>query len=236
MRGRVKRSGIFGATTSAANRPLPLDVYEGKGRFPTNIGLREVKAEIKALIDIMDKRYKASIKAGVEHDTVAKYERGQWKTAGKVRTVREGLQQIRQMWQTLTKVKTAPYQKIHQEMIWRKEYEALIANGRLILDGKPMDFDSFHKFREFFAIYAKANKGTYYYVILSDFSILQDEQVFKKMSIQKLIDRWEKWQKLADEVQKDILRKWESGEFVNGDAIRNRLNRWQNKRNKSTYT
>ena len=225
----VKRSRVFGAATSAENRPLPLDVYEGKGRFPTSISLRDVKAEIKALIDIMDKRYKASIKAGIEHETVAKYERGQWKTAGKIVNVQEGLKQIREMWQTLTRVKTASYQKIHQEMTWRKEYETLTANGRLVRDGRPMEWGDFQKFRKFFAIYAKANKDAYYYVILSDFTILQDEQAFKKAGVQKLIDRWQKWQKLADEVEKDILRKWESGEFVNGDTIRRRLSRGKNK-------
>lgn len=212
----------FAQSTSVADRPLPSAVYEG-GRVPKSVTLRDVKKEIKALTDLMAKRYKSAIKQGVEHSAVEKYERGYWDKPSTIRTVAEGVKQIREMWAVVAKVGTAKYALEAQKEGYLKEYDGLKKRGWF--DENEMEYDDFLKFRKFFGIYQSAHKESMYYKVLEDYmdnfyDESEGQRSFRKEDIRKLIERWEYWEKQAEVVRDKAIARLKAGKFVPADAIR----------------
>ena len=213
----------FAQATTVSARPLPASVYEG-GRVPKEVTLREVKKEIKSLTDLMAKRYKAAIKRGVEHSAVEKYERGYWDKPSTIRTVAEGVKQIREMWGVITKVGTAKHALDAQKEGYLKEYEGLKKRGWF--DENEMKYDDFLKFRKFYGIYQSAHKESMYYKVLEDYiDNFYDEnegqrRSFRKEDIKELIKRWEYWEKQAETVRDKVIARLKAGKFVPADSIR----------------
>lgn len=213
----------FAQATTVVDRPLPASVYEG-GRVPKSITLQSVKKEIKALTDLMSKRYKAAVKMGVEHSTVEKYERGYWDKPSTIRTVAEGVKQIREMWGFITKVGTAKRALDAQKEGYLKEYEGLKKRGWF--DENEMGYDDFLKFRKFYGIYQSAHKESMYYKVLEDYidnfydANEGQRRSFRKEDIKELIKRWEYWEKQAEAVRDKAIARLKAGKFVPADSIR----------------
>ena len=212
----------FAQATAVHNRPLPAAVYEGV-RVPKTVTLQMVKKEIKSLIDLMEKRYKSAIKKGVEHSAVEKYERGYWDKPSSIRTVEEGVKQIRDMWAVITKVGTAKNAKEQQEAGYLAEYEGLKKKGWF--DDDDMQYEDFIKFRKFYGIYQSAHKESMYYQVLDDYiSNLYGEGAkrrrFRRMDIMKLLKRWNYWEKQAEAAGAKARERLRAGKFVPADSIR----------------
>lgn len=214
---------LFAQSTSANDRPLPVSVYEG-GRVPRAVTLQMVKKEIKSLTDLMAKRYKAAIKRGVEHSAVEKYERGYWDKPSTIRTVAEGVKQIREMWGVITKVGTAKHALEAQKEGYAKEYEGLKKRGWF--DENEMQYDDFLKFRKFYGIYQSAHKESMYYKALEDYiDNFYDEnegqrRSFRTEDIKELIKRWKYWEEQAETVRDKAIARLKEGKFVPADSIR----------------
>lgn len=212
----------FAQSTSVSDRPLPSAVYEG-GRVPKSVTLRDVKKEIKALTDLMSKRYKAAVKRGVEHSAVEKYERGYWDKPSSIRTVSEGIKQIREMWAVITKVGTAKRALEAQKEGYLKEYEGLKKRGWF--DENEMQYDDFLKFRKFYGIYQSAHKESMYYKVLEDYmENFYDEssgqRSFRKEDISDLLKRWKYWEERAEVARNKALERLRGGKFISADSFR----------------
>lgn len=213
---------LFAQSTSVNDRPLPAPVYEG-GRVPKSVTLQMVKKEIKALTDLMAKRYKAAVKKGVEHSAVEKYERGYWEKPSTIRTVAEGVKQIREMWAVVTKVGTAKNALATQKEGYMKEYEGLKRTGWF--DENEMTYEDFLKFRKFYGIYQSAYKESMYYQVLDDYATNffgegSKMRRFRKMDIIKLLKRWNYWEKQAAIAGEKARERLRAGNFVPADSIR----------------
>ena len=213
---------LFAQSTSVNDRPLPASVYEG-GRVPKAVTLQMVKKEIKALTDLMAKRYKAAVKKGVEHSAVEKYERGYWEKPSTIRTVAEGVKQIREMWAVVTKVGTAKNALATQKEGYMKEYEGLKRTGWF--DENEMTYEDFLKFRKFYGIYQSAYKESMYYQVLDDYATNffgegSKKRRFRKMDIIKLLKRWNYWEKQAEIAGAKARERMRAGNFVPADSIR----------------
>ena len=213
---------LFAQSTSVSDRPLPSAVYEG-GRVPKSVTLRDVKKEIKSLTDLMAKRYKAAVKKGVEHSAVEKYERGYWDKPSSIRTVAEGVKQIRDMWAVMTKVGTAKNALATQLDTYLKEYEGLKRTGWFYEN--EMGYDDFLKFRKFYGIYQSAYKESMYYQVLDDymnnfFGEGSNTSRFRKTDIEELLKRWNYWEKQAEIAGAKARERLRAGNFVPADSIR----------------
>ena len=212
----------FAQSTSVSDRPLPVSVYEG-GRVPKSVTLRDVKKEIKALTDLMAKRYKAAVKKGVEHSAVEKYERGYWDKPSSIRTVAEGIKQIREMWAVITKVGTAKHALEVQKEGYVKEYEGLKKRGWF--DENEMQYDDFLKFRKFYGIYQSAHKESMYYKVLEDYmenfyAESSGQRSFRKEDISDLLKRWKYWEEQAEVARNKALERLRGGKFISADRFR----------------
>lgn len=212
----------FAQATSVASRPLPVSVYE-RGIASAGITLADVKKEIKALIDLMEKRYKAAIKGGAEHLAVEKYERGYWDKPSAIGSVQEGVKQIREMWKAITEVGSAREVVQRQKEEYNKEYEGLMKKGWF--DDSDFSYDDFRKFRRFFGIYKEANKEAWYYKVLQDYIAnlygeSEKAKEFSKQDIAQLLRRWDYWEQQAEAAGKKARDRLRSGAFVPADTIR----------------
>jgi hypothetical protein len=212
----------FAQITSVASRPLPASVYE-KGKASAGITLADVKKEIKALIDLMEKRYKAAIKGGAEHVAVEKYERGYWDKPSTIWSVQEGVKQIREMWKTITETGSAREVLQRQEEEYNEEYEGLMKKGWF--DDSGFSYSDFYKFRRFFGIYKAANKEAWYYKVLQDYIAnlygeTEKAKGFRKQDIAQLLKRWDYWEQQSEEAGKKARDRLRSGTFVPADTIR----------------
>lgn len=213
---------LFAQSTTVTDRPLPVSVYEG-GRVPKTVTLQMVKKEIKALTDLMAKRYKAAVKKGVEHSAVEKYERGYWDKPSSIRNVDEGIKQIREMWAVITKVGTAKNALATQEEGYMKEYEGLKRTGWF--DENEMQYEDFLKFRKFYGIYQSAYKESMYYQVLDDYATNffgegSKRRRFRKEDILKLVKRWNYWEKQAEAAGAKARERLGSGKFISADRFR----------------
>ena len=211
----------FAQTTSVTNRPLPVSVYE-KGIASAGITLADVKKEVKALTDLMEKRYKAAIKREVEHVAVEKYERGYWDKPSTIGSVQEGVKQIREMWKTITEIGSAREILQRQKEEYEKEYEGLMKKGWFD-DG--FTYDDFKKFRRFYGIYKAANKEAWYYKVLDDYLAnlygeSEKAKEFSKQDIASLLKRWEYWEEQAEAAGEKARERLRAGKFVPADVIR----------------
>lgn len=214
----------FAQATAVFNRPLPVAVYEG-GRVPKTVNLQMVKKEIKSLIDLMEKRYKAAIKGGAEHLAVEKYERGYWDKPSTIRSVQEGVKQIRVMWKAITEIGSARVVVQRQKEEYNKEYEGLMKKGWF--DDNDFTYDDFKRFRRFFGIYKAANKEAWYYKVLQDYIAnlygeTEKTKEFSKQDIASLLKRWEYWEQQAEEAGRKARDRLRAGAFVPADIIRRR--------------
>lgn len=214
----------FAQITSAASRPLPSTVYE-KGIASDGITLADVKKEIKALIDLMEKRYKAAIKGGAEHLAVEKYERGYWDKPSAIGSVQEGVKQIREMWMAITETGSAREVIQRQKEEYEKEYEGLMKKGWF--DDSGFSYDDFKKFRRFFGIYKAANKEAWYYKVLQDYIAnlygeMEKSKEFSKQDIASLLKRWQYWEQQAEAAGSKARERLRAGAFVPADIIRRR--------------
>lgn len=213
---------LFAQSTSIGSRKLPVPVYVG-GRIPKSLTLKDVKMEIKALTDLMDKRYKAAVKKGVEHSAVEKYERGYWDKPSTIRTVGEGVKQIREMWAVITKVGTAKNALETQNEGYRKEYEGLKKRGWF--DENEMQYDDFLKFRKFYGIYQSGRKESLYYQTLEDYmenfySESTGQRSFRKEDVKELVKRWKYWEEQAEVSRRKALERLRGGKFISADRFR----------------
>ena len=213
---------IFAQSTSVSDRPLPVSVYEG-GRVPKSVTLQLVKKEIKSLTDLMAKRYKAAVKKGVEHSAVEKYERGYWDKPSSIRTVAEGIKQIREMWAVITKVGTAKHALEAQKEGYMKEYEGLKRTGWFYEN--EMTYEDFLKFRKFYGIYQSAHKESMYYKALEDYmenfySGSSGQRSFREEDIRELLKRWKYWEEQAEASRRKALERLGSGKFISADRFR----------------
>lgn len=214
----------FAQATAVSNRPLPAAVYEG-GRIPKSVTLQMVKKEIKALTDIMEKRYKAATKKGVEHSAVEKYERGYWDKPSSIRTVTEGVKQIQEMWGVLSKIGTAKNAFEVQQEGYMAEYQGLKKRGWF--DETDMQYEDFIKFRKFYGIYQSAYKESVYYKVLEDYLANfygegAKRRRFRKLDIVRLLKRWNYWEKQAEVAGEKARERLRAGKFVPADSMRRR--------------
>lgn len=214
----------FAQITAVGNRPLPRSVYE-KGIASAEITLADVKKEIKALTDLMEKRYKAAIKGGAEHLAVEKYERGYWDKPSTIGSVQEGAKQIREMWKVITETGSAREVVQKQKEEYEKEYEGLMKKGWF--DESGFSYDDFKRFRRFFGIYKAANKEAWYYKVLEDYIAnlygeTEKAKEFSKQDIASLLRRWEYWEQQSEEAGRKARERLRSGSFVPADSIRRR--------------
>lgn len=212
----------FAQITAVENRPLTRSVYE-KGIASADITLADVKKEIKALTDLMEKRYKAAIKGGAEHLAVEKYERGYWDKPSTIVSVQEGAKQIREMWKVITERGSAREVIQKQKEEYEKEYEGLMKKGWF--DDSGFSYDDFMKFRRFFGIYKAANKESWYYKVLQDYienlyGETETAKEFSKQDIAQLLRRWDYWEQQAEAAGRKARERLRSGTFVPADTIR----------------
>ena len=211
----------FAQATAVSNRPLPSAVYEG-GRVPKTVTLQMVKKEIKSLIDLMEKRYKAAIKGEAEHFAVEKYERGYWDKPSTIRSVQEGVKQIREMWKAITGIGTSREVLQRQEEGYIREYEGLNKKGWF---DNGFTYDNFKKFRRFYGIYQVANTESWYYKVLDDYMAnfygeSEKAKEFSKQDIASLFKRWEYWEEQAEAAGEKARERLRAGKFVPADGIR----------------
>lgn len=212
----------FAQITSVASRPLPASVYE-RGIATAGITLADVKKEIKALTDLMEKRYKAAIKGEAEHLAVEKYERGYWDKPSTIGSVQEGVKQIRKMWEAITEIGSAREVLQRQKEEYEKEYEGLMKKGWF--DDNGFTYDDFKKFRRFYAIYQAANKEAWYYKVLDDYIAnlygeSEKAKEFSKQDIASLLKRWEYWEEQAEAEGEKARERLRAGKFIPADRIR----------------
>lgn len=214
----------FAQSTSLENRPLPASVYVGTKIPKEGLTLKSVRKEMKALIDLMDKRFKASKKKGIEYASIKQYERHYWDKPSTVRTVEEGVKQIRAMWKVISGTKTPQQLFVAQQTQWKSEYETLLQRGWFTEEN--FTYEDFLQFRKFFAVYADANKESQYYYILQDILDISQEGTtsvkhkFEKSDWEDLMKRWDYWERQADEARARYKERLKAGEFVNGSTVR----------------
>lgn len=214
----------FGQSTALENRPLQASVYVGTKIPKEGLTLKSVKKEMKALIDLMDKRFKAAKKKGIEYETIKQYERHYWDKPSTVRTVEEGVRQIRAMWKVVSGTKTPHQLFAAQQTQWKREYETLLQRGWFTEE--KFTYEDFLQFRKFFAVYADANKEAQYYYILQDILDVSQEgttkvkRKFAKSDWEDLLKRWDYWERQADKARARYKKRLKAGEFVNGSTVR----------------
>lgn len=214
----------FAQATAVENRPLPVSVYVGTRIPKEGLTLKAVRKEMKSLIDLMDKRYKAAKKKGIEYESIKQYERHYWDKPSTVRTVEEGVRQIRAMWKVISGKRTPQQLFVAQQSQWRSEYDGIIAKGWVTKDN--FTYEDFLQFRKFYAVYADANKEAQYYYILKDFIDISQEgttrvkRKFAKSDWEDLMKRWDYWERQAKTARKRYKERLKAGEFVNGATVR----------------
>ena len=214
----------FAQSTSLENRPLPASVYVGTKIPKEGLTLKSVKKEMKALIDLMDKRFKAAKKKGIEYESIKQYERNYWDKPSTVKTVEEGVRHIRAMWKVISGTKTPQQLFVAQQNQWEKEYETLLQHGWFTEEN--FTYEDFLQFRKFFAVYADANKEAQYYYILQDIlDVSQDgatkvKRKFAKSDWEDLMKRWNYWERQAEKARARYKERLKAGEFVNGKTVR----------------
>lgn len=214
----------FAQSTALENRPLPASVYVGTKIPKEGLTLKSVRKEMKALIDLMDKRFKVAKKKGIEYETIKQYERHYWDKPSTVRTVEEGVRQIRAMWKVVSGSKTPQQLFVAQQNLWRREYETLLQRGWFTEEN--FTHEDFLQFRKFFAVYADSNKEAQYYYILQDILDVSQEgttkvkRKFAKSDWEDLMKRWDYWERQADKARARYKKRLKAGEFVNGSTVR----------------
>lgn len=214
----------FAQSTSLEYRPLPASVYVGTKIPKVGLTLKDVRKEMKSLIDLMDKRYKAAKKKGIEYENIKQYDRHYWDKPSTVRTVEEGVRQIRAMWKVVSGTKTPQQLFVAQQTQWESEYKTLLQRGWFTEEN--FTHDDFLQFRKFFTVYADSNKEAQYYYILQDILDVSQEgttrvkREFAKSDWEDLIKRWDYWERQADKARARYKKRLKAGEFVNGSTIR----------------
>ena len=214
----------FGQSTALVNRPLQASVYVGTKIPKEGLTLKAVRKEMKALIDLMDKRYKSAKKKGIEYESIKQYERHYWDKPSTVRTVEEGVRQIRAMWKVVSGTRTPQQLFAAQQNQWKKEYQTLLQRGWFTEEN--FTYKDFLQFRKFFSVYADANKEAQYYYILQDIVDISQEgttrvkRKFAKSDWEDLMKRWDYWQRQADKARARYKERLKAGEFVNGATVR----------------
>lgn len=214
----------FAQSTALENRPLQASVYVGTKIPKEGLTLKAVRKEMKALIDLMDKRFKTAKKKGIEYESIKQYERHYWDKPSTVRTVEEGVRQIRAMWKVVSGTKTPQQLFVTQQNQWKREYETLLQRG-WFTEG-TFTYEDFLQFRKFFAVYADANKEAQYYYVLQDIVDVSQEgttrvkRKFAKSDWEDLIKRWNYWERQADKARARYKEQLKAGEFVSGSTVR----------------
>lgn len=214
----------FAQSTALENRPLPASVYAGTKIPKEGLTLKAVRKEMKALIDLMDKRFKAAKKKGIEYESIKQYERHYWDKPSTVRTVEEGVRQIRSMWKVVSGTKTPQQLFVAQQNQWKMEYQTLLQRGWFTEEN--FTYEDFLQFRKFFAVYADANKEAQYYYILQDIIDISQEgttsvkRKFAKSDWEDLMKRWDYWERQAEKARARYKERLKAGEFVNGATVR----------------
>lgn len=214
----------FAQTTALENRPLPASVYVGTKIPKEGLTLKSVRKEMKALIDLMDKRFKAAKKKGLEYESIKQYERYYWDKPSTVRSVEEGVRQIRAMWKVVSGTKTPQQLFVAQQNQWRIEYETLLKRGWFT--EYTFTYEDFLQFRKFFSVYADSNKEAQYYYILQDIVDVSQEgttrvkKKFAKTDWEELLKRWNYWELQADKARARYKERLKAGEFVRGSTVR----------------
>ncbi len=214
----------FAQSTALENRPLPASVYVGTKIPKEGLTLKAVRKEMKALIDLMDKRYKSAKKKGIEYESIKQYERHYWDKPSTVRTVEEGVRQIRSMWKVVSGTKTPQQLFVAQQNQWKMEYQTLLQRGWFTEEN--FTYEDFLQFRKFFAVYADANKEAQYYYILQDIIDISQEgttsvkRKFAKSDWEDLMKRWDYWERQAEKARARYKERLKAGEFVNGATVR----------------
>lgn len=215
----------FAETASAENRRLPSNVYEPQrgGYKESSITLKDVKKEVKSLIDLMDKRFKSAIRKGVEYERVKQYERENWKPVSMIKDIKQGVYQIRQMWKVIKGLGSAGEQHKKQMQEYEKAYETLLQH--LHFEKGQFTFKDFIKFQSFWNLYSRANEEASYYKVLKSFVELTDDpmdeqQTFRKASLEDVLDHWKEWQERADELEAQEEQRYNAGKFVNYQDIK----------------
>lgn len=214
----------FAQTTALENRPLPASVYIGTKIPKEGLTLKSVRKEMKALIDLMDKRFKAAKKKGLEYESIKQYERYYWDKPSTVRSVEEGVRQIRAMWKVVSGTKTPQQLFVAQQNQWRIEYETLLKRGWFT--EYTFTYEDFLQFRKFFSVYADSNKEAQYYYILQDIVDVSQEgttrvkKKFARTDWEELLKRWNYWELQADKARARYKERLKAGEFVRGSTVR----------------
>ena len=214
----------FAQTTALENRPLPASVYVGTKIPKEGLTLKSVRKEMKALIDLMDKRFKAAKKKGLEYESIKQYERYYWDKPSTVRSVEEGVRQIRAMWKVVSGTKTPQQLFVAQQNQWRIEYETLLKRGWFT--EYTFTYEDFLQFRKFFSVYADSNKEAQYYYILQDIVDVSQEgttrvkKKFARTDWEELLKRWNYWELQADKARARYKERLKAGEFVRGSTVR----------------
>ena len=214
----------FGQSTALVNRPLQASVYVGTKIPKEGLTLKSVRKEMKALIDLMDKRFKSAKKKGIEYESIKQYERHYWDKPSTVRTVEEGVRQIRAMWKVVSGTRTPQQLFAAQQNQWKNEYQTLLQRGWFTEEN--FTYKDFLQFRKFYSVYADANKEAQYYYILQDIVDISQEgttrvkRKFAKSDWEDLMKRWDYWQRQADKARARYKERLKAGEFVNGATVR----------------
>ena len=214
----------FGQSTALVNRPLQASVYVGTKIPKEGLTLKAVRKEMKALIDLMDKRFKSAKKKGIEYESIKQYERHYWDKPSTVRTVEEGVRQIRAMWKVVSGTRTPQQLFAAQQNQWKNEYQTLLQRGWFTEEN--FTYKDFLQFRKFYSVYADANKEAQYYYILQDIVDISQEgttrvkRKFAKSDWEDLMKRWDYWKRQADKARARYKERLKAGEFVNGATLR----------------
>lgn len=146
--------------------------------------LKEAKKQIKALIDIMDKRYKRSVAAGVPHNMVRMYERGQWARPSQVKSIQQAQRQIKEMQNALNLYGTVKERKIE---VQRRDERTRQTLHKL---GVNLSSDDISRLQKFWNMYSRGNKEASYYQVADTFESMKDDEDFQSASVEQLLDRW----------------------------------------------
>lgn len=214
----------FAQSTALENRPLPASVYVGTKIPKEGLTLKAVRKEMKALIDLMDKRFRSAKKKGIEYEGIKQYERHYWVKPSTVRTVEEGVRQIRSMWKVVSGTRTPQQLLVAQQNQWKNEYQTLLQRGWFTEEN--FTYEDFLQFRKFFSVYADANTEAQYYYILQDIVDISQEgttrvkRKFAKSDWEDLMKRWDYWERQAEKARARYKERLKAGEFVNGATVR----------------
>lgn len=180
----------------ATKRGLPWQLYGGRtAPVNVNVTLQQVKREAKSLLDMMDKRYKSAIKRGVPLSEVLILDRGSWGKVSQIKTVGEGIAQIRQMVAAMLEKGTGAEMAKRMSAKRVRQLRGLKEAGRVPDDWTMEKFNLFYQFLEQQGAKRTAEQ---YYKLLSlwnevEFGTVDDETatLFKQGGWEKLLEEFE---------------------------------------------